>query len=397
MIEDYLKPENCMAELVSSNFSEKLLSWYHKNKRSLPWREDPTPYHVWISEIMLQQTRVEAVKGYYERFLDKLPDVKSLAEVDDEILHKLWEGLGYYNRAKNLKKAAIFIENELGGELPSTYEELIKLSGIGPYTAGAIASIAFHEPVSAIDGNVMRVIARLTGDSSDIGEKSTKNKMEGIVEKLIPKEEVHHFNQALMELGALVCIPNGKPKCELCPVKDLCCAFLYQKQGEFPVKKGKKERKKEKRTVFILENEKGEIYLRKRGEQGLLSGLWEFPSLEGNIDETRLKERLMEENIDFLKIRKLPKAKHIFSHIEWNMEGYFILCKAGRESRTSEFFSEEKGKSFVAEEKEYKTKKEVWETFSKIKEKYSIPSAFEKYKKWLEERDAVRNLLNLEK
>lgn len=364
---------------MEEKFQRLLLEWYEENKRSMPWREDPTPYHIWISEIMLQQTRVEAVREYYKRFLERIPDVKSLAEVDDEVLNKLWEGLGYYNRAKNLKKAASCLEKEYGGRLPSCYDELLKLPGIGPYTAGAIASIAFHEPVPAVDGNVMRVISRITGDDRDITERETKKAMEKVVQKLIPKEKVSSFNQALMELGALVCIPNGKPKCESCPVRELCFACEKGKQEELPVKKGKKERRIEKRTILIFQNGRREFYLKKRDEKGLLAGLWEFPSFEGNYGKKDLEDRLEEEGILFEKIKKLEKSKHIFSHIEWDMMGYLVIV----ETRNSlmEFGVEEK-KAY--EEKRAEMRKEAWASFSEIKEKYSIPSAFGSYMKWLE-------------
>lgn len=342
-------------------FQRLLLNWYQKNKRTMPWRDDPTPYHVWISEIMLQQTRVEAVREYYQRFIEKLPDIRSLSKVDDETLHKLWEGLGYYNRAKNLKKAAELIEKEYGGELPSCYEMLLKLPGIGPYTAGAIASIAFFEPVPAVDGNVMRVIARLTGDDREIDESSTKKAMEEVVRELIPSGEVQHFNQAFMELGALVCIPNGKAKCDVCPVRELCFAYKNGKQGELPVKKAKKERKKEKRTILLFKNEEGKVHLRKRGEKGLLSGLWEFPSLDGSYTEKELEDWLKKEGIAFSEIKRLKKVKHIFTHIEWDMIGYLIVLKVGE----------------MGGEK-------VWVSLTEMKEKYSIPSAFGAYKKYLE-------------
>lgn len=367
-------------------FTEKLLTWYHANKRTLPWREKPTAYHVWLSEIMLQQTRVEAVKEYYKRFLERLPDIKSLSEVDDEVLHKLWEGLGYYNRAKNLKKAAVLVMQEYDGNLPSTYERLLTLPGIGPYTAGAIASIAFHEAVPAVDGNVMRVIARLTGNFRDITEAFTKKEIEEVVRALLP-EEVHHFNQALMELGALVCIPNGKPKCEVCPVKKLCFAFEEEKQGELPVKKGKKARKKEKRTIILFRNERGEFLIRKREEEGLLSGLWEFPTLSGELSAEEIEKRLDERGILYHDLKVLKEAKHIFSHIEWEMRAYLIGIQGRGE--LSSFFKDkaedsEMGNSvyYLFEETEKyrleneKKVKTVWASYQAIKEQYSLPSAF---------------------
>lgn len=360
-------------------FQSKLLEWYHINKRSMPWRDDPKPYHVWISEIMLQQTRVEAVREYYQRFLERLPDVKSLSEVDDEVLHKLWEGLGYYNRAKHLKKAAIILESEYGGELPASYEELLKLPGIGAYTAGAIASIAFQKPVPAVDGNVMRVIARIFGDDGDISESKTKKSMEVRVRRLIPVLEVRHFNQALMELGALICVPNGKPKCEACPLKENCFAFREGRQAVLPVKKTKKERKKEKRTVLIFRNEAGAFYIRKRGAKGLLSGLWELPSLEGEFTENEIKTLLNESGLPFCGIKKLERAKHIFTHIEWDMSSFLIDVKYTAELDIDRLF-EKNEENFSKETKE----KEVWEKYTAIIEKYSIPSAFRTFLKQME-------------
>ena len=192
-----------------------LLAWYDKGRRILPWRESPTPYHVWVSEIMLQQTRVEAVKPYYDRFMQELPDIEALAKVDEEKLLKLWEGLGYYNRARNLKKSAEKIVIDYEGQMPDSYEELVKLTGIGSYTAGAIASIAFGKPYPAVDGNVLRILARLRLDERDILDAGVKRAVETELLQVIPKDRPGDFNQALMELGAVVCVPNGMPKCDI--------------------------------------------------------------------------------------------------------------------------------------------------------------------------------------
>lgn len=374
-------------------FQSKLLNWYNINKRSMPWREDPTPYHVWISEIMLQQTRVEAVRDYYLRFLDRLPDIKHLAEVDEDELHKLWEGLGYYNRAKNLKKTAGLLMRDYNGELPSTYEKLLQLPGIGPYTAGAIASIAFHRNVPAIDGNVMRVISRLMGDYRDIMKQSTRKDMEEIVKTLILPSEVHHFNQALMELGAVVCIPNGSPKCDCCPVSDSCYAHENGKQEELSVKKAKKDRKIEVRTVLVFVNEKEEFLIQKREAKGLLSGLWEFVSMNGEISLEHLKLFLEQHRICFYKIKKIEDSKHIFSHIEWHMKGYLIRIKERQEFIGEQihklyrdyYSSSEQEKLTVQEEKtsfessSVFRKEQIWCKLDILKKEYSVPTAFKAY------------------
>lgn len=306
-------------------FQTHLLDWYHKNKRKMAWRDDPSPYHVWISEIMLQQTRVEAVHAYYARFINRLPGIQDLAEVSEDELHKLWEGLGYYNRAKNLKKAAQLVMKDYGGRLPSTYQDLLALPGIGPYTAGAIASIAFGQNVPAVDGNVMRVISRLSGDDRDITQSVTRKDMEQIVQELlILPSEVQHFNQALMELGALICIPNGAPKCEICPVSEICYAYQNDCQESLPVKTAKKARRIEKKSILVFVNENEEFLIQKRPEKGLLSGLWEFPSLEGTLSERVLRSCMKESGIAVQKISKIEASKHIFTHVEWHMQGFLV-------------------------------------------------------------------------
>ena len=285
-----------------------LLDWFTWNKRTLPWRTDPTPYHVWVSEIMLQQTRVAAVLGYYARFMQALPDVKALAEADEDELMKLWQGLGYYNRARNLKKAAQVIVEKFGGTFPDTYEDILSLPGIGEYTAGAVASIGFGIPVPCVDGNVLRVLTRLIGDDSDITKPETKRFLRDALLMAIPKENPAAFNQALMELGALVCVPNGAPDCENCPLKKQCTAYLEDCADALPVKSVKAPRRIEERRVYLVFRE-GKVLLHRRAEKGLLAKLWEFPNVIIGEEAPVLIQNTAEG----------PKGKHIFTHIEWRM------------------------------------------------------------------------------
>lgn len=309
-------------------FQTLLLEWYGKNRRILPWREEPSPYRTWISEIMLQQTRVEAVRTYYLRFIERFPDIASLAEAGEEELNKLWEGLGYYSRARNLKKAAEILVRDYGATLPSSYEELLKLPGIGAYTAGAIASIAFGQSVPAVDGNVLRVMSRITGSGADIAEQRTRREMEQLVSSLIPDGKAGSFNQALMELGATVCVPNGMPKCAQCPVGTLCRANKANTQLALPIKKKKKDRRRERRTVLIFVDSRGRYLIRKRADRGLLAGMWEFPMLDGHYTAEELMCLFTEKHIPFLRIEPIGAAKHMFTHIEWEMEGYLVYQDA---------------------------------------------------------------------
>ena len=309
-----------------SDAATALLYWYPTAARKLPWREDPTPYHVWISEIMLQQTRVEAVKPYYARFLEVLPTPAALAEVSDDALNKLWQGLGYYTRARNLKKAAQVIVRDHGGELPRTYAELRALPGVGAYTAGAIASIAMGLPEPAVDGNVLRVVTRVLSDGADILKQTTKDRITALLRNVYPKipEDARTLTQALMELGATVCAPNGAPHCDTCPLADLCTAHKEGRETEFPKKTPKKARVIEERTVFLLVSD-GRYAIGKRPERGLLAGLWEFPSADGVLSG---KEALLwAEKNGFSPAgepEKLPQAVHIFTHREWHMTGWRI-------------------------------------------------------------------------
>ena len=295
-----------------------LLNWYHENARDLPWRRTRDSYAVWISEIMLQQTRVAAVIPYYERFLRELPDVFALANVTDDRLHKLWEGLGYYSRARNLKRAAGEIVSRFGGGMPQSYDELITLPGIGEYTAGAIASIAFGEAAPAVDGNVLRVYARLFGIARDIRDLAFKEEVRAFLLPLVPEEQPGAFNAALMELGATVCLPNGQPKCGECPVQEHCVAYREGRTAELPVLSAKKARRIERKTVFALTLNGGLIGFR-RPESGLLAGLWQLPETAGELTDAEAAAWLGEHDINPVGELRFYERKHIFTHIEWHM------------------------------------------------------------------------------
>lgn len=342
-----------------------LLDWFDYNARILAWRDNPKPYYVWVSEIMLQQTRVEAVKGYFDRFIEVLPDVRALAMAEDEKLLKLWEGLGYYSRVRNLKKAAQVIVNEYDGKFPSDYEELLKLPGIGSYTAGAIASIAFQNPVPAVDGNVLRVTKRIAGSFDDITKDRVKKELWADLVQIMPKDRPGDFNQSLMELGAMVCLPNGKPLCDKCPVMHLCTAYHKDLISNIPVKPAKKERKQEERTILLMEMQ-DKYAIIKRPEKGLLAGLWELPNLEGKLIPESVKETIEGWGYDIMSIEPLRQAKHIFSHIEWHMIGYHIILSSTKE---------EKG-----DEVPY-----LWATSDEIRTKYALPNAFSAYTSYFKE------------
>ncbi|MGN1388774.1 MAG: A/G-specific adenine glycosylase [Bulleidia sp.] len=311
-----------------------LTSWFQKNQRILPWRNTGNPYDVWLSEIMLQQTRVEFVKERFIQFRKELPDISALAECEDDRLMKLWEGMGYYSRARNLKKCAQSVMKEYGGVLPRDPAELRKLPGIGPYTSGAIAAIAYGLPVPAVDGNVLRVLARLFSDPSDIRNPETRKSYEAVIsafyEKHLSEAEnadpdfVSHFTQGLMELGALVCVPNGEPHCEGCPWQLFCQAHLEQKTDEIPFRSALKERKIVKRTLLVIRD--GERFLlRKRPDHGLLAGLYEFPGIDEWLDASQAAEAAEKLfHVLPLRIRALPDSKHLFTHLEWDMRAYEI-------------------------------------------------------------------------
>ena len=301
-----------------------LLAWYASSRRILPWREDPAPYHVWISEIMLQQTRVEAVIPYYERFLSELPDIAALAACPEDRLLKLWEGLGYYSRVRNLQKAARQVMEQYDGSLPADPKLLEKLAGIGPYTAAAIGSIAYQVRVPSVDGNLLRLFARLTGYGENILTPAAKKAAEQAYQKVLPADRPGDMNQALMDLGATVCLPNGAPLCDRCPLTKLCTACREGLQQTLPVVEKKAPRRVEKRTVLLVRLEDGRILLHRRPAKGLLAGLWEFPNAEGHLTEDQVRTWCGTHGLTVDTIRPLPAARHIFTHLEWDMTGYEI-------------------------------------------------------------------------
>ena len=315
--------------------AKPLLAWYDANRRILPWREDPAPYHVWVSEIMLQQTRVEAVIPYYLRFLEELPDVPALAKVPEERLLKLWEGLGYYSRVRNLQKGAQQVMSEYGGEIPSAPEALLKITGIGPYTAAAVASIAFGVRIPAVDGNLLRVFARLSGYAQDVRTPAAKKAAEAAFLSVFPEKRPGDMNQALMDLGAGVCLPNGAPRCESCPLQEMCFAYRHQMQEQLPKARKKKERPVQKRTVLLIRRGK-DVLVRKRPGKGLLAGLYEFPNPEGHLSSKDAGLYVRKRGYLPERIRPLPEAKHVFTHLVWEMTGYevtvFAEAAAGHES-----------------------------------------------------------------
>ena len=305
------------------DLSRLIVSWYRENRRRLPWREEVSPYRTLLSEIMLQQTRVEAVKPYFERFLDAFPDIPSLADADDELLMKKWEGLGYYSRARNLKKCAREIVDRFGGVIPSTLSDLLSLPGIGPYTAGAIAAFAYGKPVAAVDGNVLRVTARITAEPGDVLAPAVKKKLTDFVSALVPEDAASDFGQGLIELGALVCLPNRAPNCDACPVRALCRGYEKGIAAALPLRGKKPERKLDSRTVLLIRSGTSTL-LHKRPAHGLLAGLWEFPNFSGTLTEKEALDAVRALGYDPIRVRGLGPAKHLFTHIEWQLTGYLV-------------------------------------------------------------------------
>jgi len=333
-------------------FYQDLISWYDQSKRILPWRDNPNPYHVWVSEIMLQQTRVETVTPYFNRFIRRLPTIESLSKVNDDELNKLWEGLGYYSRVRNLKKAAIDIVSNHNGMLPNEKKELESLSGIGSYTSGAILSIAFNKPYTAVDGNVLRVFARLLGIIENIKEPQIKETIKKEVETVLPNTRVGDFNQGLMEIGATVCLPNGKPICSVCPFNKYCVAYNKGLVDVIPAKQVKKKKKEEQVTVFVLKN-KGKIAIERRPSTGLLAGLYQFPNEFGSFTKEDVMTKFKSDSV-----KPLSNAKHVFTHIIWHLQAYEI--------------------NVLEQDESY-----IWATKQELLDKYSIPTAFKEYKKYV--------------
>ncbi len=345
--------------------AEMLCAWYRKNKRQLPWRDTGDPYDVWLSEIMLQQTRIEAVRDKFIDFRKELPDIASLAACDDDRLMRLWEGLGYYSRARNLKKCAQAVMEKHGGKLPDTKEELLKLPGIGPYTAGAIASIAYEKPEPAVDGNVLRILARIAGCRDDIREESTKmNLAEMLDEAYAPDVNASDLTQALMELGQTVCVPNGVPKCDVCPWSSFCNAHLNNETAQIPYRSRLKERKIEQRTLLVI-RDGNRFLLHKRSAKGLLAGLYEFYGLNGWLSEKEILSAVSDLGFTPLRIHPLPESKHIFTHLEWHMKAYEIMCEECSVLPDDSFL--------LAEKKELQF--------------LAVPSAFRTYTDWYSLRD----------
>ena len=340
---------------------EPLLAWYREHKRELPWRADKNPYYIWISEIMLQQTRVEAVKPYFERFVTALPTVQDVAACEEEKLLKLWEGLGYYNRVRNIQKAAQILVEQYDGRFPKSYEKLLELPGIGEYTAGAVASIAFEIPTPAVDGNVLRVISRVTENDEDILKQKVKNRIRDQLLAIMPEKESGEFNQALMELGATVCVPNGQPKCDECPLKMFCLAREHDRLDEIPVRKKAKERRIEEKTVLVvLDGDK--VAIRKRPKKGLLAGLYELPNFSGHLAEDEVLKILDTYDLMSLRITPLADSKHIFSHVEWRMKGYLVKVAALEGAKRKDLL-------FVE--------------IQNAEENYPVPAAFEAYASYM--------------
>ena len=314
------------AEKIYAALPEKLLPWYRENARDLPWRHSTEPYRVWISEIMLQQTRVEAVIGYYHRFMEAFPTVEALAQAEESRVLKLWEGLGYYSRARNLQKAAKLLVQTYNGIFPDTADALQKLPGIGAYTAGAVASICFERPSAAVDGNVLRVITRLTADERPIDLPAVKQEIGERLSGVYPARACGMFTQALMELGACVCTPKS-PHCAQCPVRESCAAYAEGAVSKYPVKLPKAEKRVEQRTVFLLRC--GESFaVCRRPEAGLLAGLWEFPNCPGKLSVEEAVNWAAERGLNPSGIVREMYKTHIFTHIRWEMTGYLLDCAA---------------------------------------------------------------------
>ncbi len=340
-----------------------LMKWYQKEKRILPWRVDQNPYHVWVSEIMLQQTRIEAVIEYYYRFMEKLPTIFDLASCPMDELLKLWEGLGYYQRARNLQRAAQIIQEQYQGKFPDTYATILSLPGIGEYTASAISSICFQQKEVCVDGNVLRVFMRLQNSKEDISNPKVKKAVRERLTSIIDSKNPGDFNQAMMELGETICLPNGMPKCEICPIQTYCLSKQHHTQLELPIHLGKVVQKEEKYTIFLYFSQ-GKVLIQQRLEENLLSGLWQFPYLEGHLSRKKVEEFLQEKKISFSKIEKSISYTHVFTHKKWNMISYLIFLSEPTHDLAGN-----------------------WVNLEELTDTYAIPTAFQPFKKKLEKKE----------
>lgn len=347
------KLKEIVSTLTLSNFTKPLLAWFAENQREMPWRSDPTPYHVLLSEIMLQQTRVETVRDYYLRFLKMFPTVESLASADEQTLLKQWEGLGYYSRARNLHAAARMIAEN---GFPDSFDSLLALPGVGRYTAGAVSSIAFGRREPCVDGNVLRVLTRFCADARCVDHPSARLWAEEQVRAVLPQERPGDLNQAVMELGALVCIP-GSPQCDRCPLVADCAGFQQGIAARLPVRAEKRPRKTEEITVFLLLC--GErVALRRRSEKGVLAGMWEYPNVSGSLDQEQAKVWLFSHGEEEPDLYPLEHGRHTFTHLEWDLSGY-----AARVQEPLPGY--------------------VWIAYDDLLQNYPIPSAFRVYSKEL--------------
>lgn len=320
MTNDTLK---IIEEMNRQAFREDLIGWFENEMRDLPWRKDQDPYKVWVSEIMLQQTRVDTVIPYFTRFLDKFPTIEALATADEDKVLKAWEGLGYYSRVRNLQSAVKEVHEKYDGKVPDQPEAISSLKGVGPYTAGAILSIAYGKPEPAVDGNVMRVLSRILLIWEDIAKSSSRKTFEGAVRRLISHENPSYFNQALMELGALICTPTS-PSCLLCPVREHCQAFETGMQNELPIKSKKKKQRSVEIVAAVLRNDQNQVLIRKRPETGLLANLWEFPNAEVSLGFRSEKEQFKDYFKEKYQVETslgdmVGRIEHVFSHLIWDI------------------------------------------------------------------------------
>lgn len=352
----------------TKTLASKILLYYDHHQRELPWRAYPTPYHIWLSEIMLQQTRVETVVNYFQRFVTRFPSIESLAEGQQETVLKLWEGLGYYSRARHLHESAKQIVHQYGGKLPSDVKTLASLPGIGPYTAAAIASMAYGVPAVALDGNLIRVACRLAADDQVIKSVSSKRRIEAFWSKLMPLTRPGDFNQAIMDIGATICLPKGVPLCEQCPIQDYCEAYKKGNPLDYPVLPLKKKRQIRKKTVLlVLAGDR--IWIEKRAEKGLLSGLWQFPMKEGHLTKMEVMALFASEKGGVESLNSAPSVKHIFTHLEWHMSAWLISCKKQQVEQ----------KMYRQNEKETEKQLKIWVPIDSL-ESLPFPVAHWKYR-----------------